>query len=69
MGAHTSVYFRTEKKMGHSKYCDMLFFTDVKYFGIISNERNAKNTAFKGELFVKWETINSSKLCTPVKGV
>jgi len=26
------MYFRTKKKIRHSKYCDVLLFTDVKHF-------------------------------------
>lgn len=53
--------------MGHSKYCDMLLVTDVKDWVIISNQRNAKNPAFKGKQWKKWKTINCCKLCTAVK--
>lgn len=46
------MYFRTEKKIGRNKYCDMLLFTNVNILGVVSNQRDAKNAAFEGEFSV-----------------
>lgn len=67
MGAHTYIS-GLWRKSGTVNIVTCYCLLMLNILGIISNQRNAKkNTALKGELFVKCKTINSCKLCTPVK--